>query len=268
MTPQERDLVAALFDRLAGLEGQPRDPDAERLMAQGLTRAPHAIYPLVQTVLLQEEALKRANARIEELEAKELKGTGEPQAGGFLDSMRGALFGRGAGSGPADTRGSVPSVRPGGVWNTGQATASAAPPPQPQPMPGPAMAGPMGGGSFLGTAAAAAVGTIGGSLLFSGIRNLMGGGHPAAFGNYYDPLAATASPWGSNAAGSDLARGAGVNDVNDVSTGDFGGGSRFAGDDTAPTTEPYDVSNDDTDQPPDDDDYTDSDYNDDGMTDA
>ena len=125
MTPQERDLVAALFERLAGLEAQPRDPEAERLMTQGLTRAPHAIYPLVQTVLLQEEALKRANARIEELEAKN---TTEPQApaGGFLDNMRGALFGR-APAESGDARGSVPSVRPSGVWNTGQA--GAAPPP-------------------------------------------------------------------------------------------------------------------------------------------
>ena len=127
MTPQERDLVAALFERLAGLEAQPRDAEAERLITQGLTSAPHAIYPLVQTVLLQDEALKRANARIEELEAKN---SAEPQApaGGFLDNMRGALFGRGP-AGPGDARGSVPSVRPGGVWNNGQAGAGAAPPP-------------------------------------------------------------------------------------------------------------------------------------------
>ncbi len=264
MTPQERDLVAALFDRLAGLEGQPRDPEAEYLMTQGLTRAPHAIYPLVQTVLLQEEALKRANARIEELEAKT---SPEPQApaGGFLDNMRGALFGRAPG-GPGETRGSVPSVRPSGVWNTGQAGAAAPPPPSYQPGAGAGMAGPMGGGSFLGTAAAAAVGTIGGSLLFNGIRNLMGGGHPAAFGNYNDPFAAAASPWGSDAAGSDLARGAGVNDVNDVTTGDFGS-NRFAGDDTAPGSGAYDVNDDDTDQLASDD-FADSDYGDDGTTDV
>jgi uncharacterized protein len=265
MTPQERDLVAALFERLAGIEAQPRDPEAERLITQGLTGAPHAIYPLVQTVLLQEEALKRANARIEELEANN---TAEPQApaGGFLDNMRGALFGRGP-AGPGDARGSVPSVRPGGVWNNGQAGPGAAPPafqPSPGPaMAGPAMAGPMGGGgSFLGTAAAAAVGAIGGSLLFNGIRNVMGGGHPAAFGNSNDAQAA-ASPWGSDAAGSDLARGAGANDVNTSNLG----GSRFAGADTAPSSESYDANDDDTDQLADNDDYADSDY-DDGTTEA
>ena len=70
MTPQEQDLVNELFDRLAKLEGNPRDPSADRLIADGLRRAPHAVYALVQTTLVQDEALKRANARIEELQAQ------------------------------------------------------------------------------------------------------------------------------------------------------------------------------------------------------
>ena len=45
MTPQERELVTALFDRLAALEQNPRDPEADRLIAQGVARAPHALYP-------------------------------------------------------------------------------------------------------------------------------------------------------------------------------------------------------------------------------
>src|SRR6202034_3653440 len=73
--PQERQLIAELFDRLAALESTPRDPDAERAIAEGLARAPHATYPLVQTVLVQDEALKRANARIAELEGQ-LEGQG------------------------------------------------------------------------------------------------------------------------------------------------------------------------------------------------
>ena len=108
MTPQEQQLVADLFDRLASLEGEVRDPDAERVIRDGLGRAPNAVYALVQTVLVQDEALKRANAHIEELE----KAVREPAqgGGGFLDSMRNALMG-----GPRDpSRGSVPSVRPGG----------------------------------------------------------------------------------------------------------------------------------------------------------
>ena len=70
MTPQEQALVDELFDRLASLENAPRDPEAERLIADGLRRAPHAVYALVQTALVQDEALKRANARIEELQAQ------------------------------------------------------------------------------------------------------------------------------------------------------------------------------------------------------
>ena len=47
MTPQERELIADLFDRLAHLENEPRDADAERAIRDGLRRAPHAAYPLV-----------------------------------------------------------------------------------------------------------------------------------------------------------------------------------------------------------------------------
>ena len=96
MTPQERELITKLFERLAALENAPRDPDAERAIAEGLARAPHAIYPLVQTVLVQDEALKAANAKIEELLAE----LGEPPPeqqqlqGGFLESMRDNLLGK------------------------------------------------------------------------------------------------------------------------------------------------------------------------------
>jgi hypothetical protein len=55
MTPQERQLVDDLFDRLSKIESAPRDPDATAAIAQGLRMAPNAIYPLVQTVLVQDE---------------------------------------------------------------------------------------------------------------------------------------------------------------------------------------------------------------------
>ena len=78
MTPEERELVTELFDRLATLENAPRDPDAERLIIDGLRRAPNATYALVQTTLVQDEALKRADARIRELEAQGRRGA-EPR---------------------------------------------------------------------------------------------------------------------------------------------------------------------------------------------
>ena len=69
MTPQERQLIDDLFDRLAKLENTPRDPEAMSAIMQGLRKAPNAVYALVQTALVQDEALKRANDRIQELEA-------------------------------------------------------------------------------------------------------------------------------------------------------------------------------------------------------
>ena len=171
MTPEERNLVIELFDRLSALEDAQRDPEAERLIRDGLRQAPNAPYALVQTVLVQDEALKRADARIRELE-----GGAEtaPRDSSFLGGARDNLLGR---------RGSVPSVRPGETtqgmspaWNTGtpaMPAGQAAPGYQPGYPPGPA---PMAqGGSFLGTAAAAAAGMIGGSLLLGGIRSMMGG---------------------------------------------------------------------------------------------
>src|SRR4029078_11335249 len=148
MPPQERQLVEDLFDRLAQLEKAPRDAEAERTIADGLRRAPNAIYPLVQTMLVQDEALKRADARIRELTGENAEPT---TGGGFLDSMRQALTGRST---------SVPSVRPGAPdprWNSGGAfpNANAAP----------AQGSGYGGGSFLGTAAASAAGVIGGGVL-------------------------------------------------------------------------------------------------------
>jgi hypothetical protein len=213
MTPQERQMVDELFGRLATLENAPRDPDAERAVLDGLRHAPNATYALVQTVLVQDEALKRANDRIQELEDS----APEPQpSGGFLDSMRSALSGQGNG------RGSVPSVRPGGdrpTWNSGQVMGGPQAAGAADPRGGAFAGGGFGGGgsSFLGTAAAAATGVIGGSLLMNGIRNLMGGsGHQQSFG---DSAALgndkSGGPWGggNDASSGNMARDAGINDI-------------------------------------------------------
>jgi hypothetical protein len=243
MTPQERQLVEELFDRLATLENQPRDADAERAIRAGLARAPNAVYALVQTALVQDEALRRANARIEELEGA-AGGAPPEQQGGFLDSLRNAMFGQEQRSGS----GSVPSVRPGGParpddrWGSGQPMGS--PPgygrgPEPgwqgSPPAGPFGGAPGGafggGGSFLGTAAAAAAGVIGGSLLLNGIRNMMGPAHAGQ--GAFDPGAAgeQRSPWGGgSAADSDLARQAGVDDIGGRRASAYDDGERDAAD--------------------------------------
>jgi hypothetical protein len=195
MTPQERELVNELFDRVAKLESAPRDPDAVQAVTEGLRGAPNATYALVQTALVQDEALKRAAARIRALEAQ-LDET--PQSGGFLDNMRDALLGRRE----PPPGGSVPSVRP-------QVQSQGAAPAPSMPWQG---GGPSGGGSsFLGTAAAGAAGVIGGSLLLNSIRSMMGPSH--AFGAA-DPAIGVvpASPW-QHSAGGDLTRQSGVDDI-------------------------------------------------------
>lgn len=212
MTPQESQLVTELFDRLVKLEIMPRDAAAERLIADGLRRAPHAVYALVQAVLLQDEALKRANARIEELQAQPNGGAvEEPQPqGSFLDSMRDLFGGR-------EPKGSVPQVRPQG--------GDAAYPPQDDPPqnyppqatpPGYPGAPPMGsGGSFLGTAASTAAGMIGSALLLDGIRAMFG--HHPGEAHAGALTADQASPWShsGSAADSQLARDAGIDHIGD-----------------------------------------------------
>jgi len=208
MTPQERQLVDELFDRLAALESAPRDADAERAIAEGLRRAPHAVYALVQTTLVQDEALKRANARIAELEGQPAE---PPRSSCFLDNMRDALFGR------DDRRGSVPSVpqTPAGAAGFAGAPGYAGPPAGPSAYGQPMMAQPIGsGGSFLGNAASTAAGVIGGAMLLNGIRSMFG--HSAYGATAYDPGAARGvmdSPWAGSAADSDLARQAGIDHI-------------------------------------------------------
>jgi hypothetical protein len=210
MTPEERRLVTELFDRLATLEDAERDREAERLIRDGLRQAPNAPYALVQTVLVQDEALKRADARIRQLQAG---GQAPEQDTSFLGTMRDTVFG-------GEKRGSVPSVRPGAseggmspAWHTGTQPPQSVPP----------------GGSFLGTAAAAAAGMIGGSLMLDGIRSMMG--HSSGAHAAFDPTGGSAGPWRGGAADSGLARDAGIDDIGRASgTEDRTSGHRLLGD--------------------------------------
>ena len=224
MTPQERQLIDDLFDRLSKVENTPRDGEAVAAITQGLRIAPNAIYALVQTVLVQDEALRRANDHILELEQANASGQGSGQSsGGFLDSMREKMFGT-----ASQPRGSVPNVPPPTpegrpVWNSGQVMQQASPPPLPpsygQTYGGQPYGAPHspvgGGGSFLGTAAAAAAGMVGGSLLLNGIRSMMGG-HRQGYGDTTianeGAASHAATPW-ADQSNSPLAHDLGVNDV-------------------------------------------------------
>ena len=141
MQQQERDLIADLFGRLQQYENQPRDPEAERLIANSVARQPASPYLLVQTVLVQEEALKQARAKIAELEGKA--------------SGQGSFLANAPRSGP---------------WGAAPAAAPARAPASPW---GAAPQAPAGGG-FLRSALATAAGVAGGALLFEGLRNMFG----------------------------------------------------------------------------------------------
>ena len=231
MTPQERQLIDDLFDRLAKLENAPRDGEAMSAIMQGLRKAPNAVYALVQTTLVQDEALKRADSRIQELEAA-IGQQNQPKSARD-SSIRCATRFSGRTSNTAKASpGSVPNVRApeiGGsrpAWNTGQVLQQGQPPgqynqpayAQPYGAQPPQQQSPFGGGggSFLGTAAAAAVGVVGGSMLAGSLRSMMGGsgGNQQSFGD-------TAGHSGgiedrrplSDQSGGNLARDAGVNDI-------------------------------------------------------
>lgn len=198
MTPEERALIDGLFDRMRAVEGQPRDAEAEALIARRLGDAPHAVYTLAQTVLVQEHALQQAAARIQDLEEQARAAQAAPQSSG---SFLGNLLGGGrstsvppAGARPAGAPMGLPQgynqqAQPpqggygqqpaGGPW--GQAYGQQGPGPQgygQQPMPqrGGMFGGGGGGGGFLSGALTTAAGVAGGALLFEGIKGLMSSG--------------------------------------------------------------------------------------------
>jgi hypothetical protein len=181
MSPEERQLLTGLFDRIRGASTTPRDQEAEGLIQDATKAQPYAPYFLAQTVLVQDQALRAANDRLQELEDKvkefESRAASGPRPGGFLSGL-GTLFGA---SGPSSVPRAAPP--PSGRW--GQS-----PPPSPQggwqqPPPGyappGAAPGPWSGqggnqgSGFLTGALGTAAGVAGGVLLADSIRGLFAG---------------------------------------------------------------------------------------------
>lgn len=214
MQDQERDLIDGLFNRLKAYETQSRDPEAERLIASRTAGQPGSPYLLTQTVLVQEHALKAAQERIAELEAKANAPAARP---GFLES--------------------APRIGPWGAAPAAAATGAGMPARAPLQ---PAVGAPSMGGGFLRSALATAAGVAGGALLFDGIRNLLAqSGSP--FGGYgvldsaaTDPSASLMPP--DQVSSADLAQDDSATDdydappndsSNDSSGDDFGDDSSF-----------------------------------------
>ena len=106
MRPEERELIQDLFDRIGATTTESTDRDADRLIRDAVARNPNAPYVLVQTVLLQEEALRRADERIRELQ--EVQAASDDRGSrSFLDSARdsGRRFGQSGGGGSVPNAG-------------------------------------------------------------------------------------------------------------------------------------------------------------------
>jgi len=173
MTPQERQMLADLFERVKAAGATPRDPEAERFIGDAVKQAPFAPYVLSQTVLVQQQALEAAARRLAELEEAARQG-GQEQHTSFLGNLGKSLFGGGPESQPEAP------PRPGqGYGPPPPQQGYGAPPPQQQgygpPQRGPWGAPTGGGGGFLQTAAGTAAGVAGGVALGSLLGNLFGG---------------------------------------------------------------------------------------------
>ncbi|SEQ60465.1 hypothetical protein SAMN05428969_3667 [Devosia sp. YR412] len=147
---QDQQAIDSLFDRIEEVarKSAPRDADAEVMIQQRLRDYPPAPYYMAQTILIQEQALRQAQERIEQLEAS------QRPAGGFL----GGLFG-----GEEPQR--QPQARARGPWDRQQQDDFNR----------------RGvGGGFLAGAAQTALGVTGGVLLGSAIAGMFAGGVNAA----------------------------------------------------------------------------------------
>jgi uncharacterized protein len=180
MTPEERQMLEGLFERIKANGSQPRDAQAESFINDAVRAAPFAPYVLAQTTLVQQQALEAAAHRIAELEAHPHEAAQSQGQGSFLGNLGRSIFGGGAPSAPprpgydpdaAPQQSYAPPPQPG-----------YAPPPPPQyavPRPGPwgggAPAPGGGGGGFLQNAASTAAGVAGGVALGNLLGGLFGG---------------------------------------------------------------------------------------------
>jgi hypothetical protein len=192
MSPEERQLLVDLFDRIRQNANNPRDREAESFIADQARKQPYAPYLLAQTVIVQDQALRAANERLQQLEqhVREIEGEGSRQgSGGFLGGL-GSLFGGGDRNPPPSSvpptrwggpQGGAPGYGQGGGY--GQQGGGYG-----QPQGGPWTGGPQyqqgGGGGFLKGALGAAAGVAGGVLLADSIRGLFhGAGNPLGIGS-------------------------------------------------------------------------------------
>ncbi len=167
MTPQESSMLEDLVRKVEETQLTEKDPEAEQLLLQGLSRDPDAIYKLAQTVLVQNLALNQARAQIQQLQQQ----AQQPQPARATSFLGGLLGHRDpapvAPPPPQAQYQPVPAYQPQYQAPPQYAAAPAygAPAPGPSPV-----------GGFLRSAATTAAGVAAGALAFEGIESLMHGG--------------------------------------------------------------------------------------------
>jgi len=201
MSPEERQLLTALFDRVRTASTTPRDHDAEALIDQGTRQQPYAAYYLAQAVIVQEKGLeaaanhiKQLEERVRLLEADQSEYHKAEQGGGFLSSIFGSS------QTPQQPASPTPSTGPWGSTPRQQiqqdrgfdATPRAIQQPT-GPWSSPA-ASPSAGGSFLQGALGTAAGVAGGMLLANSLSGIFGS-HASSLG-WGSPLAGN-NPFGN-----------------------------------------------------------------------
>lgn len=165
MNTEERKLITDLFDRMRGMRGIEKDADAANLIEREAAANSDAVYMLTQSVLVQEQALQKANERIQELEAA---GQSQAQNGSDVSAQprRSAGFGQPsstsvpAAGAPTTSSGMVPNIsRQANRQNEINRGL---------------------GGGFMGQAMTTAAGVAGGMLLANGISSLFSGSSASA----------------------------------------------------------------------------------------
>jgi hypothetical protein len=179
MTPQERELIMKVAERIQNAPQQTKDPEADHLITEQMARRPDANYLLTQAVIVQEYGLQQAQERIQGLEqeltqAKSVQTTANTGGGSFLGGLFGGPQTPPANASPtaaaASRQTSRAPTQAGGKAQAGQR----APNQTAATQQGAAAGNRSGMGDFMRNAAMMAVGVAGGQMLFSGLQGMFG----------------------------------------------------------------------------------------------
>jgi hypothetical protein len=186
MTPEERQVITGIFERLSAAENHQRDPEAEKLIGDLVAQQPYAPYAMAQSIYVNEQALANLHQQVQALEQQlqetreEAQARTQPQSGGFLSSLFGgpsaAPPSRPAQTPPPRFGDARPGYAPqpygsGGPMPTGPMSGIA---PQPGPWGGQGFGGAPQGGGFLQNAMSTAAGVAGGMVLANALTSAFG----------------------------------------------------------------------------------------------